>query len=227
LERALTQATDLAAAGESSRHPMRKVLGLRDLIPMQILLVFGPSWTGTAAQQGGTQVSFWLIGSVLLFLPVAAVVQYCVQIWPYEGGAYQMEQTRFRPFRRLLERMESWRLGPFDRLQHRCPNSERVQLCARATLGVDRGKPRGPLGTERGAVRHDSACEHPGPAHRTLNRSFWNRRHPLHRRSAHRSAVCSSARKSSSSSSFSAAAVLVAVAVAVTDQPQFFQQNRV
>jgi len=108
LERALTQATDLAAAGESSRHPMRKVLGLRDLIPMQILLVFGPSWTGTAAQQGGTQVSFWLIGSVLLFLPVAAVVQYCVQIWPYEGGAYQWSKHAFGPFAGFLS---AWNLG--------------------------------------------------------------------------------------------------------------------
>jgi hypothetical protein len=49
---------------------------------MQILIVIGPSWTGTAAHQAGTYVSFWILGTLLLFLPVAAVVQYCVQIWP-------------------------------------------------------------------------------------------------------------------------------------------------
>jgi hypothetical protein len=62
------------------------VLGLRDLIPMQILLVFAMSWTGSPALRAGTHVSFWLLGAALLFLPVAAVVQYGVQIWPYEGG---------------------------------------------------------------------------------------------------------------------------------------------
>ncbi len=43
---------------------------------MQILIVIGTSWTGTAAHQASTQVSFWAAGAVLLFLPVAAVVQF-------------------------------------------------------------------------------------------------------------------------------------------------------
>ena len=108
MERTLRQTTDLAPANENSSHPLRKVLGLRDLIPMQILIVFGTSWTGTAARQGGTQVSFWLIGTVLLFLPVAAVVQYCVQIWPYEGGAYQWTKHALGPFAGFLS---AWNLG--------------------------------------------------------------------------------------------------------------------
>jgi hypothetical protein len=45
---------------------------------MQILIGVGTSWTGTAAHQAGSQVRFWIIGAVFLFLPVAAVVQYCV-----------------------------------------------------------------------------------------------------------------------------------------------------
>jgi amino acid transporter len=91
-----------------NRHVLRKVLGLRDLVPMQILLIFGPAWTGTAAHQGGTQVSFWLLGTVLLFLPVAAVVQYCVRIWPYEGGVYQWTKHAFGPFAGFLS---AWNLG--------------------------------------------------------------------------------------------------------------------
>ena len=72
---------------DTDSHPLRKVLGLRDLIPMQILLVIGLSWTGTAARQAGTHVSFWLMGAALLFLPVAAVVEYCVRIWPFLKAA--------------------------------------------------------------------------------------------------------------------------------------------
>ena len=99
---------DPPVVDETASHPLRKVLGLRDLIPMQLLLVFGPSWTGTAAHQAGTQVSFWLMGAVLLFLPVAAVVQYCVQIWPYEGGVYQWTKHAFGPFAGFLS---AWNFG--------------------------------------------------------------------------------------------------------------------
>jgi amino acid transporter len=95
-------------ADDTASHRLRKVLGLRDLIPMQILIVIGTSWTGTAAHQANTQVSFWIIGAVFLFLPVAAVVQYCVQIWPYEGGVYQWTKHAFGPFAGFLS---AWNLG--------------------------------------------------------------------------------------------------------------------
>jgi amino acid transporter len=81
---------------------LHRVLGLRDLIPMQILIVLGPSWTGTAAHQSGTQVAFWALGALTLFLPVAAVIQYCVRIWPYEGGMYQWTKHAFGPFAGLF-----------------------------------------------------------------------------------------------------------------------------
>jgi len=87
---------------------LHRVLGLRDLIPMQILIVLGPSWTGNAAQQSGTQVSFWLLGALTLFLPVAAVIEYCVRIWPYEGGVYQWTKHAFGPFAGFLS---AWNLG--------------------------------------------------------------------------------------------------------------------
>jgi amino acid transporter len=95
-------------ADESASHRLRKVLGLRDLIPMQILIVIGTTWTGTAAHQAGAQVSFWIIGAVFLFLPVAGVVQFCVQIWPYEGGVYQWTKHAFGPFAGFLT---AWNLG--------------------------------------------------------------------------------------------------------------------
>jgi amino acid transporter len=89
VERTQRPTTDSPASDASANHPLRRVLRLHDLIPMQILIVLGVPWTGTAARQGGTHVSFWLVGALLLFLPVAAVVQYCVRIWPFEGGVYQ------------------------------------------------------------------------------------------------------------------------------------------
>jgi amino acid transporter len=97
-----------AAAEQTSAPRLQRVLGLRDLIPMQILIVLGPSWTGTAAHQSGTQVAFWLLGALTLFLPLAAVIQYCVRIWPYEGGVYQWTKHAFGPFAGFLS---AWNLG--------------------------------------------------------------------------------------------------------------------
>lgn len=115
---------------ENASHRLRKVLGLRDLIPMQILIVVGTSWTGTAAHQAGSHVSFWLIGAVSLFLPIAAVVQYCVHMWPYEGGVYQWTKHAFGPFAGFLS---AWNLGAWVLLSVStlgAPRSCRLPLAA-------------------------------------------------------------------------------------------------
>ena len=90
------------SAEESSSHGLRKQLGLRDLVPMQILMVVGLTWAGLAARQGPTHVAFWLLGVLLLFLPVAGVVHYCVKIWPLEGGVYQWTKHAIGPFAGFL-----------------------------------------------------------------------------------------------------------------------------
>jgi amino acid transporter len=97
-----------SVAEQVSDPGLHRVLGLRDLVPMQILIVLGVSWTGTAAHQSGTQVAFWVMGALTLFLPVAAVIQYCVRIWPYEGGVYQWTKHAFGPFAGFLS---AWNLG--------------------------------------------------------------------------------------------------------------------
>ena len=98
----------MSGSEQTSAPRLHRVLGLRDLIPMQILIVLGPSWTGTAAHQSGTQVAFWLLGALTLFLPLAVVIQYCVRIWPYEGGVYQWTKHAFGPFAGFLS---AWNLG--------------------------------------------------------------------------------------------------------------------
>ncbi len=75
---------------------------------MQILLVVGVTWIGTAAKQGGTHLVFWLAAILTLFLPSAAVVTYCVQIWPEEGGVYQWTRHVFGPLAGFLN---AWNFG--------------------------------------------------------------------------------------------------------------------
>jgi amino acid transporter len=98
--------TDIAEDG--SGHQLQKELGLRDLVPMQILLVVGVTWAGLAARQGSSHVGFWLVGIATLFLPVAGVVHYCSKIWPLEGGVYQWTKHAIGPFAGFLS---AWNFG--------------------------------------------------------------------------------------------------------------------
>jgi amino acid transporter len=86
----------------ASGHGLRRELGLWDLVPMQILLVVGITWAGNAAHVGGTHVWFWLAAILTLFVPLAAVVGWCAQVWPYEGGVYQWVKFSFGPFAGFL-----------------------------------------------------------------------------------------------------------------------------
>jgi len=79
-----------------------------DLVPMQILLVVGITWGGIAAKQGGTHVWFWLAAIVFLFVPLAAVVGWCAQVWPLEGGVYQWAKFALGPFAGF---MCAWNFG--------------------------------------------------------------------------------------------------------------------
>jgi hypothetical protein len=56
-----TPSIESPLADAAGAHSLRKALGLRDLVPMQILIVLGVTWSGTAARQGGTHVVFWLL----------------------------------------------------------------------------------------------------------------------------------------------------------------------
>jgi amino acid transporter len=81
---------------------LKKELRLRDLVPMQILLVVGVSWAGIAAKQGSTHPMIWIAGILFFFLPQAMVVTYCARIWPLEGGVYQWAKFAIGPLAGFL-----------------------------------------------------------------------------------------------------------------------------
>lgn len=89
-------------------HHLKKELRLHDLVQMQILLVVGVTWIGTAAKMGGVHLVFWLAAILALFLPSAAAVTYCVQLWPEEGGVYQWTRHAFGPLAGFLN---GWNFG--------------------------------------------------------------------------------------------------------------------
>ena len=64
---------------------------------MQVLLVLGFSWIGSAAEQGATHAFLWVAGILLLYLPLAGVVMHLSRAIPVEGGSYQWIKAGLSP----------------------------------------------------------------------------------------------------------------------------------
>ena len=92
----------MTATIADASHGLKKELRLRDLVPMQILLMVGVSWAGIAAKQGSTHPMIWIAGIFFFFLPQAAVVTYCARLWPLEGGVYQWAKFALGPLAGFL-----------------------------------------------------------------------------------------------------------------------------
>jgi amino acid transporter len=95
---------------EAASHELRRELGLPDLMSMQILLVIGITWAGNAALIGPSHVLLWVAGIATLFLPSAAVVNFCARIWPIEGGVYQWTKHAIGPFAGFIS---AWNFGTY------------------------------------------------------------------------------------------------------------------
>jgi len=89
----------------------KKELGLRDLVPMQIVFVVGGSWVRTAAKLGSSQTVYWLLAILLFYLPVAAVVVFLNRLMPLEGGLYQWAKFGFNEFTGFMVAWNLWLLG--------------------------------------------------------------------------------------------------------------------
>lgn len=83
---------------EIGKHGLRRELKLRDLVPMQVVVIVWLGWTGFAAKQGSTQVVLWLLAILLFYLPLAAVVMKLSRSLPAEGGVYQWVKAGLSPF---------------------------------------------------------------------------------------------------------------------------------
>ena len=87
----------MAEAAVEVEHGLKRELRLRDLVPMQIMLLVGVTWSGIAAKQGSGHPVLWIFGILFFFLPQVVVVSYCAQQWPLEGGVYQWTKFAFGP----------------------------------------------------------------------------------------------------------------------------------
>ncbi|HEV2214078.1 MAG TPA: APC family permease [Terracidiphilus sp.] len=98
------------AAGESA-HGLRRQLGLRDLVLMQILNVVGTSWVGVAAGLGHAQLVMWVAAMLLFNAPMAASVIGLNRVMPLEGGLYVWAREAFGDLGGFVTAWNLWVYG--------------------------------------------------------------------------------------------------------------------
>jgi len=104
----MSQVTDRIREVEAKSAGFTKVLGLRDLVLIQIMYVVGSGWVGTAAKLGSDHIAFWLLAIALYYLPQAAVVIYLNRLMPVEGGLYQWAHEGLGPFVGFITAWNVW-----------------------------------------------------------------------------------------------------------------------
>ncbi len=103
--------TELAPAptsGQTHGPELRRELGARDLVFMQILVVAGGTWVGTAGKLGPANLALWLTAAVLFFVPHVLVVLFLSRWAPLEGGPYQWAKLAFGPGLGFLVAYDLW-----------------------------------------------------------------------------------------------------------------------
>ena len=96
---------------EGQSAELKKELGLRDLVLMQIVFVVGTSWVGAAAKLGSSHLFFWLLAIALFYVPQATVVIYLNRLMPLEGGLYQWAKFGFNDFVGFIVGWNLWLLA--------------------------------------------------------------------------------------------------------------------
>lgn len=67
---------------------MKKIMGLKDIVLMNVAAIIGLRWLPIAAGYGASAISLWIIAALLFFIPLGLVSTELATAWPEEGGLY-------------------------------------------------------------------------------------------------------------------------------------------
>jgi glutamate:GABA antiporter len=76
---------------------LKRVLGLGDIVAMNIVAVVGLRWIARSARAGESSVTLWVLAWLLFFLPLAAAVIELSSRHPEQGGLYAWTRRAFGP----------------------------------------------------------------------------------------------------------------------------------
>ncbi|HEY3215530.1 MAG TPA: APC family permease [Candidatus Eisenbacteria bacterium] len=88
--------------------PLRRTMGLWDVVWFLVAAVVGPRWIATAAAAGPSALTVWLIAVAAFFLPLAFTVVELSSRHPDEGGLYVWVRSAFGDFAGFLAAWMYW-----------------------------------------------------------------------------------------------------------------------
>jgi amino acid transporter len=83
-------------------------MGFADLLLFVVLTTFGLPWLAKAGEVGPAGVTFWGIGGLVFYLPLALSVIVLTSRYPGEGGLYRWSQQSFGDFAGFLTGWSYW-----------------------------------------------------------------------------------------------------------------------
>ena len=86
----------------------RRALGLRDLVLFYVVVTLSLRWLPLAAAAGPSTIVIWLMGVVVIFLPLALCVMELSSRYPQEGGMYVWSKRAFGDFAGFLTGWIYW-----------------------------------------------------------------------------------------------------------------------
>ena len=76
---------------------LKRVLGMWDIVTMNIVAVVGLRWISRSARAGAPSITLWILAWLLFFLPMALTVIELSSRYPEEGGLYRWARRAFGP----------------------------------------------------------------------------------------------------------------------------------
>ncbi|MFZ0872052.1 MAG: APC family permease [Rhodanobacter sp.] len=87
---------------------MHRVLGVRDLVLLNIAAIVGLRWLSTAAQIGPSSLLLWVLALVIFFVPLALTVLELSSRLPGEGGLYLWSKAAFGDLHGFIAGWSYW-----------------------------------------------------------------------------------------------------------------------
>jgi amino acid transporter len=87
---------------------LHRVLGLRDLVLLNIAAVCGLRWISMAAQIGPSSLILWVVALLVFFVPLALAVLELSSRIPSEGGLYVWSKTAFGDLHGFIAGWSYW-----------------------------------------------------------------------------------------------------------------------
>jgi amino acid transporter len=76
---------------------LERVMGLRDVVLMNIVAVVGLRWIARGARTGPASVTLWILAWIAFFVPLAIAVSALARRYPDQGGVYAWVRRAFGP----------------------------------------------------------------------------------------------------------------------------------